>query len=305
MNKSAQKSRLYRRKNPRPKFHWRKTLIFLVLGALAFVIGYMIFGPHIWDGTSRLSIAIQKKDSEDVIVATYDPQAGSVTTIKIPGNTEVNASKNLGIWKLSTISKLGENEKINGGKFLAATITKSFRFPIEGWAEEEILDSGFSGIFKSTRTNLYLKDKIALALFSLNVKSTGRINLDLSNTDYLTEAKLSDGSNGFEIAQNIPVKISSIFTDTNISKRNVNVVIIDRIPSDFITSRVGEIIEVLGGKIATIEKLPPDSTDCLVKGKDDAVGKIARLFDCKISKETLLEKEDVEIIFGQNFKKRF
>lgn len=304
MNQPARKSRLYQKRNPRPKLRLGKVITAGVLILLLFFVGFLILGPHIWDGNARISIAVQKK-SGDVAIITADPQAGSITTIEIPGSTQVSASRNLGIWKLSTISKLGENEKIDGGSFLASTITKSFRFPIEAWADEEMLNLGFTNIFKSSSTNLHLKDKIALAFFSLRVKATSRIDLKLAATSYLTAARLPDGSNGYDIAQNIPIKVSSIFTDTRFSRRNINVVIIDKMPDSFITSRVGEIIEVLGGKIATVERLDPDTSDCVVKGRDEAVHKIAKLFQCQIKEENLTEKENIEILLGGSFKKRF
>lgn len=89
------------------------------------------------------------------------------------------------------------------------------------------------------------------------------------------------------------------------SRRDVNVVIIDKMQDDFISSRVGEIIEVEGAKIATINKETPDNSDCIVKGKDRAVQKIAKLFKCKEVSQNLTENATIEIILGQNFKKRF
>ncbi len=304
MNQSAQKSRLYKKRNPRPKLRLGKIVVTGILAILFIAIGYIVFGPHVWDGNSRISIAIQKK-SGDVAIITADPQAASITTIEVPGSTQVSASRNLGTWKLSTIWKLGENEKIDSGDFLAATITKSFRFPIEGWADEEMLNLNFPAILKSNKTNLHLKDKVALALFSFGVKATSRIDLNLSDTDYLTAARLPDGSNGFDISSNIPISVSSIFTDSGFSKRNVNFVIIDKMPDNVITSRVGEIIEVLGGKIATVGREAPDASGCIVRGKDEAVPRIAKLFRCQIKEGNLSGKENIEIILGGSFKKRF
>lgn len=107
MNQPARKSRLYQKRNPRPKLRLGKVITAGVLILLLFFVGFLILGPHIWDGNARISIAVQKK-SGDVAIITADPQAGSITTIEIPGSTQVSASRNLGIWKLSTISKLGE-----------------------------------------------------------------------------------------------------------------------------------------------------------------------------------------------------
>ncbi len=290
---SPRPSRLAAKKNPPKKKKFGRWILLGLIIVLLIALIYIFFGPHIWDAKSRLSIALAKKNG-DVAVITLDPSSSSITTIDIPGTTQVTASRNLGTWKLASIQKLGINEKMDGGNFLASTITKSFRFPIEAWENEN-----------GSNTNLSLKDKIAITLFSFGIKSTSRVDIDLASSGYIYKTKLPDGSEGFEISQNIPVKVASIFTDALISERGVNVVIVDKMPSDFVSGRIGEIIEVLGAKISSIEKDDVANIDCIVSGEDPIVTKLANLFKCKVEVKKLDSNVKAKITLGQNFKKRF
>lgn len=301
---SPRPSRLAAKKNPPKKKKFGRWILLGLIIVLLIALIYIFFGPHIWDAKSRLSIALAKKNG-DVAVITLDPSSSSITTIDIPGTTQVTASRNLGTWKLASIQKLGVNEKMDGGNFLASTITKSFRFPIEAWGDENIQSLSFFSLLKEKNTNLYLKDKIAIALFSFGIKSASRVDISLASSGYIFETKLPDGSEGFEISQNIPVKVASVFTDALISKRGVNVVIVDKMQSDSTSALVGEIIEVLGAKISSIEKSDVAPTDCIVVGKDPIVAKLANLFKCKIEVKKLDSNVEAEITLGQNFKKRF
>ncbi|HEX6976738.1 MAG TPA: hypothetical protein VF185_00055 [Patescibacteria group bacterium] len=304
MKYPARPSRLAAKKNPPKKKNFGRWILLALIVLLIVAIIYILFGPHIWDAKSRLSIALQKKNG-DVEVVTLDPSSSSITTINIPATTQVSASRDLGTWKLGSIQKLGINEKLDGGSFLASSITKSFKFPVEAWGDESMDSLSFFSLFRQTSTNLHLKDKIAIALFSFGIKSASRVDINLANTGYIVGAKLPDGTNGYEISLNIPVKVSSVFTDALISKRGVNVVIVDKMQSDFVSGRVGEIIEVLGAKISSIEKEDALPIDCIVAGNDPIVGKLANLFKCKVEAKKLNSNVEAEITLGQNFKKRF
>ncbi len=72
-----------------------------------------------------------------------------------------------------------------------------------------------------------------------------------------------------------------------------------------VVENVGGILEVLGGKVVSIDRQSAnDSFDCEVKGQNaDAVKKVGLLFNCKkVSAESSF---DVEMKIGGKFAKRF
>lgn len=278
-------NRLAARRAPKKKSKVGKYIGLGILSLIAIIVLYFIFGPTVWDGKSRLSIATYNQG--EVKIVTLDPASTSLTTINIPGNTEVSAAYNLGTYQIKNIWNLGKNEK-KGGGFLATTIMKSFHFPVEAWEGEG-------------DTNLHFKDRLNIEIYKTKIKNSSKIDLDLEKTSYLSKAKLADGSEGFVIREGLPpVKLLTIFADSEIERQNLRVTIIDKTDRSVSTHIVG-ILEVLGLKVTTIEKEEGENLDCIVNGGGKAGDKIARLFGCGRGSA----KDNVEIILGTKFSQRF
>lgn len=278
-------NRLAKRRAPKKKSKVGKYIMFGIFGAVAILVLYFIFRPTVWDGKSRLSIATY--EAGEVKIVTLDPESGSLTTINIPGNTQVSAAYNMGTYQIKNIWDLGKNEK-KGGRFLATSIMKSFHFPIEAWEGEG-------------DTNLTLKDKINIEIYKTKVKNSSRISLDLDQTSYITKAKLVDGSDGFVIREGLPpVKLLTIFADSRISKTSTGLAIIDKTDRQ-VSSNVVGILEVLGLKVTSIDMEDEEDLDCIVNGGEDTGDKIARLFGCSRGSK----KGSLEIILGTKFSDRF
>lgn len=283
-----------RRLPPKKKRNYRFLILLPVI--LIVVLGFWFLAtPSKWGGGGRLGVAFYKQ-SGDVVLTNFDSEAGTITTILIPKSTQVQAAKNLGTWPLASIPKLGENEKA-GGDFVATTITKSFKFPTEAWAE----DGG-------TKTNLSLKDRLRLKLFSLGVKDSHHVEINLADTKYVRKTRLADGTEGYVIQGEIPLNLMSIFSDSTISESKLNILITNATGEGRVASDVSKIVEVMGGKVTSIQKTTVDEKlDCQIITQDftEVAEKFAKVFNCPVVSVDPSGNFNLEIKLGKIFKTRF
>lgn len=313
---SARKQKRLRERNKRKiEFHFsfvNKKVAFVI--ALAFCLVLIVFSlfavvnKKFWDGTNKLAVAVHDTDGASVLL--FDPQYEEVVRIHIPEHTEVDVASGLGVWKIETLWQLGKQQGV-GGKLLADTMTKYFRFPTAEWADTSALGlaSGdmsnyYKAIFGIYSSNLSLGDRIALSWFSFNVPNSKHIDIDLSDTSYLTEQKLSDGSDGYVKVEPAPAKIMSLFADPDLAKSSHAISIQDATGQSKVAKNVGQVVEVLGAKVASISDQEEEDVDCTVKGRnEELITKVMALFQCKKGEGTT--NFDVEILLGSQFAKRF
>ena len=290
------------------RFSLKKLLIALLL-----IVGFFILlkaRTRVWNGRDKVSIAVFDKDR--VVVSTFDPETDEITNVFIPGETQVDSSRELGTFRIKYIWRLGENEKI-GGVLLSETVTKNFKFPVGSWSEGSALaySSGeaaqiLGAIFKPFSTNLGIGDKLALAAFSLRVKNTNRVDIDLAETGYLKAAKLIDGEAGYLVSGRPPQQVASIFADSKIASGSVRIAIINETGESSDPEAVAQILEVVGGKVSSLVKGEIQDYDCMVLGDDkDAAYKIAKVLGCDFQANAPEGNFDLEVRLGKRFAERF
>lgn len=289
----------------------KKIIVYFTV-ALCFALFFstlsIVTYKRFWDGESKVSLAISK--SEGAAVLLFDPQYDQVTKIVIPKSTEVEVANQLGVWKIDSVWELGKQQKL-GGELLADTITKQFRFPVTAWAEEDALkfadgslNSLFHAVFGRYATNLTMGDKVSLAIFSMRVPNARRVEIDLSQSSFLTKKELRDGTEGYVLSKELPQSVLSLFSEDNLSNDSFLVSISDATGQQSVAQDVGNVVEVLGAKVALIEKQEKSDFDCIVKGKNTyLVERISEVFDC--IKEDGSSKFDTEVFLGESFGKRF
>ncbi len=291
----------------------RKPWLFLIipLSLIAYFLSFVFFGPHLWDGKSSLSLAINTPKG-DVLLAVFDPARDTITTILLPKDTQVNVSRQLGIWRLGSVWKLAENENLDG-RLLAETISKSFKLPIEAWAGKGAL--GFSkgdipsllkSLFLLYQTNLKFRDKLGLTFFSIRVRSSNKIQLNPLRLGYLFETKLSDARLGYKIRGDMGPEISAVFTDSQVSQEDLTIAIVDASGQRGIAGQFGKIIEVLGAKVVSLQVVDKEDLDCEVIGlKSKTASKIANIFSCQYIKKLPENNFDIQVNLGKQFAERF
>jgi hypothetical protein len=284
----------------------------LIIALLAIALFFILFlNTEFWNGDDKLSLVINTHGG-DVVVATFDPELEEVTKIVIPADTEVQVSRQLGTWRLKSVWQLGENEGWSG-QLLAETVTKHFKLPVIAWADEGAIgfsEGSLASVLKAValpyKTNLKIGDRIHIALFSLGVINTKRVDINLAETPYLKRRKLVDGEEGYLLVGKLPEKLLVIFSDPKISEKNARVVIRDASGKPGLAQEIGEIIEVLGAKVVSITKEKEMKVGCEIYGREEkSIEKIGLLFSCNRLKEESEGEFDLEIRIGKEFAKRF
>jgi hypothetical protein len=272
---------------------------------------YIRLTKELWDGENKLVVVTNNGES-GVIVSVLDPVAYEIVNISIPGNTQVDAAGQLGVWKIGSIWELGINEG-RSGQLLADTVTKNFKFPVVAWQDKRGLGltssspkKFFEALIYPYKTDIKIGDKVAMGLFSMRVNNPKRVEIELENTRYLRKVDLIDGSQGFEIVGSIPQELLALFANSEISKLGLRVAIKSDARDVAVAKEVGEIVEILGAKVASIVKVDDEVEDCIVRSKDEKnAAKFARVISCNVDKGEFVSGFDLEIALGQRFAERF
>lgn len=308
MSPARRKQKRIRKKN-RTSSSSASKFMFVVFLIFA-VIFLFRFTTKFWSKDSTLSVVFPQK-SGDIEIASFNPSDNSISTLVVPGETQVRVARQLGTWRIKSVWKLGENEKVVG-KLLAETVTREFNVPVYAWA-----DSTFQGFTKSDpisiikaasfiyKTNLGLGDKAKLAFFSFGIKNFKRSEINLKDTRFLTKNLLVDGEEGYRLTSDLPTSILAEFYDAILSKGNAKIKIIDDTGNSGVAESVGKISEVVGLKVASIQKEQSSQTDCLISGSNKyAVKKLSLLFSC-VEKDLGESNFDVIMKLGTDFSKRY
>ena len=288
--------------------------VFLPLILILGIFAFLKFDIKNWNGSDKFALAY-RLDSGDTAVSILDPKLDELTTLVIPGDTEVDVARNYGELRIKNIWQLGENEKL-GGKLLAETITQNFLFPVFLWSDSDastLSDQDLGGILHfilfPKSTNIPFGDRLSVGIFAIRIGNSGRNLIDLGKNQFLDKRTLNDGLPGYVIGGEISPRLSAYFSDNAItsttnSGKNLRVSIKDATAAPGVADKVGQIVEVLGGKVVSVDKEVSINTDCTIFGLDSkVVKKIAELFSCKAGGGR--GELDLEIDLGTAFAKRF
>jgi hypothetical protein len=311
-------SRIYKKRLRRSaadvsKNRFRVRYFFAGLILLLVLVAVFLF---IHDDFARRGKAVVAINSpgQGITVAVFDFDTGEITSVVIPGNTQLTASRGLGTWKAGSLWQLGVNEHL-GGQLLAETIAKNFHFPVTYWADSSGLGFTLRGLkdligsgLGNYKTNLSSMARIKLVAFALGVGEGERTVINLADTSYLTRGELTDGEDGYYVSSSVPENLIAVFSEG--SQQVFRMVIKDATNVTSLSGNVGSTIEMLGVKIVAVDKgnttLVAKGRDCEVIGQDNYfVTKIARLFSCEVKLGAPEGNFDLELILTSDFARRF
>lgn len=285
-------------------------IIKILLLPLLFLFFYLFisFTSEAWNGRDRVSVTYPRSGG-DVEVTVFDPSLSEITTMVIPGDTEVSVAGNYGTLRLKNVWQLGINEK-KYGSILAKSVTKNFLFPVYLWGDtdtENLTSGSVPGaakfVFFPAKTNMSFGDRFRIAIFSLRVKNIDRSVIDMAKNQFVKKSVLSDGEKGY-VAGEASGRLTVYFSDNDFIDEKgqaLRIYIVDRSGATSHSQKMGEILEVLGGKVISVDRSQSvDDRVCEVKGKGQgSLEKVKNIFDCKISQEPT--DYDLEITIGKNF----
>lgn len=296
-------------KNYKQKPRFLVKFIFPILFVLCFFI-FLKATTRYWNGSDKVAFAF-KGNGGDVAISILDPKLDEFTTLIIPGDTQVEVAENYGTLRIKNVWQLGINEG-KKGRLLSESISRNFRFPVSLWSDSDAMslkEGSFFTILKFVvipkGTNIPFGDRVFIGLFALQSGPANKSQIDLGKSQYLTKQKLSDGQAGYVLAGKISEHLQVYFSDNVIAESSARVSIVDGTGKFGIAQIVGEILEVMGGKVVSIDKNNDLSDiDCIVSGKDKKiVKKISTLFSC--TSQGVKGDTDLQITLGGMFANRF
>jgi len=290
------------------KHKYKKKYVWLIILLSLLIIGiYYILRTNKWNGNNKLSLVVRNND-DSLSVLVFDPEIEEIYKLNIPGNTEIEVAGNLGLWKIKSLWKLSSQEGLDG-ELVVRSITLGMNLPVYNWADtpalglvEPGLKSFFNSVFALYETDLTLGDRLRLFVFSTKIENSKRVEINLDTTSFLEKEILADGEEGYRVSKTSPQNILAIFSEPELSGGVSLVSVINSSGSGRLARDVGEVIEVLGGKISSIDNRDVYDGVCILKTKREATLKIMlKIFECE---KYLVQKDqsfDVEIVLGKKF----
>jgi hypothetical protein len=309
---ARRKRRVRRVVRNKEKRNPKRLRIIFILAFIAITITlFLRFDRRYWNGEDKLALVIQA-DSGGLIVANFDPSLGEITTVDIPAEAQLSVSRQLGDWKASSLWSLGEDKGL-GGKLLSESVLRYFHFPVYLWAgkgAEGLLSTNPISITKAAiypvKTNLSFMDRLSLAVFALRIPNSRRVDIPLKDTPYLRKTTLPDGSVGYKKTQSMPNSLLAVFSDSVLADSEYRASIIDETGENGVASDTGDILSILGAKLALVKKGEEEDYDCSVASSDEKVAeKIAQVFSCKEQSTLSQDSNVIEMRIGKGFADRF
>jgi len=302
---SKRRKKRQAKNNYKPYFHLAIGIFFVAF------IAYLLVNTKYWSKDRKL-ILTHPLLNGDVEVVVFNPKTDEITAIVIPKTTDVDVSRGLGVWQLGSVWQLGINEGM-GGRLLTETVVKNFKIPAFAWlnsAPNSYSDIGMGGLLKALlipkNTNLKLGDRVRLMLFALSVKEFKKTSIDLNNTNYLKREILKGGEEGYKVTNNFPHKLILVISDIRFAKEDIRVLILDNTGSRGFTGQIGEIIEKMSAKVASVDIGDKKELDCLVISSDrDLAERVGIVFGCEVRKGETKGNFDIELTLGKQFVDRY
>lgn len=306
------RARNNRLEKTRKKSSFPKYLLSLFIPALA-IAGFFVFfnlSKQNWNGEDKVSFVFRNENG-DVGVTVLDPSIPDMTTMYIPADTQVEVAASYGVLRIKNVWQLGLNEK-KGGNLLAKTVAKNFLFPLYLWTDtdgSQISKGSFSGlvkfVFLPQKTNISFGDRASMAMFVMKLKNIEKTEIDLAKSQFIRKDTLSDGEKGYTLSGPVSERLTVFFSDNEFAEQGLRVAIVDGTFVYGAAQKVGELIEVMGGKVVSLEKNQQvDELVCSVSGNEETiVQKVSKIFGCTISSSK--NNLDLEINLGKEFTKNF
>lgn len=254
-------------KNIKNKKSKKVTLFLIVFFVLTF--GFLAFIFFKVATLGKFIYVNNLNDASEIVVV--DPKKTKIIRILIPGDTQLKASRGLGVYKIESLWKLSKKEGFDAG-LVAESIRKTFLLPVYLWKN-------------GTKTNLRLSQKIKV--FFLDNKLS---NYDVSKIDLI---------------EKIPESISINFVETTLAEKIYKIEMEDLTGNIKSAEDVSKILGIMGATITSYSKGFDENLDCEVIGKDiELIAIVADTFGCKAMIDQSLST-DLKIRLGERFAGRF
>lgn len=311
MNKSKTRkfSRLQKKIiKPRPSV--KKFILFTILVLIILIIIFYLLPSKLVKNQKIVLYGQNKEEYTQILL--IDQQNNTLTKLNLPPTTQLDSGYELGTWKLSSLWKLADQEKI-GADLIKNTLIKSLHFPVSyyipgniNYFSQKKIPTILTFIFNKN-TDLNLKDKIKISLLVIKIPNSSIIDYNLADTSVLQERQLVTGEQGYIVSSQIPLSVSKLFSQPIFFQNDLKIRLVNRTNSSLPENIIINSLEVLGSKVVSIESAQvQEGLDCIIYANQKEASKlIADIFKCKLKQKTLESPIDIEIEVGEMFINRF
>jgi len=274
------------------KIFW---LILIIGGVLVFIVD---FRSSSWDGKHTLNFV--ELDNNEIVFYSFHPQERVLNKIIFPQNLFISTAKGLGEYKINNIYKLGEMEKIGGGKLLTYSLQNLLGIPIDGWLVKKK--------FFLSETNFSWWDRIRIFYFRRELKPNDINEIDLRQAGLIVQEELPDNSRILKLEVGRTQEFCLRFlTDSNILNENMRVQVVNGTKRTSLGKNAALLARGIGVQIVNIRDGDEflNKTAIFFNRETETLKRLAKIFKT----DRLEQKEDLEsdivLIVGDDFWKEF
>ncbi len=294
------------------------TLIFITLLWSSFKV-WQSFRGSLWDGQHQINFVVQAKE---IAVFSYHPQDQMLNILTIPKLTHLVVAGGFGEYQINNIYKLGELEKIGGGKLLSRSLQEFLAVPIDGYlvqTADSSLQIPNGNLSKSDLVSLYLCvlkgscktdltgwDLVRL-LLAFNQFKTGQIKIANFQEEGVSKEKvLPDGSTitapDYVIIDNLSLEL---FSDKSALDEEITVGVLNGTSKGGLANNVGRLVKNLGAELINTSDADTEYEQSVLyyrseKIKDSYTFKrLAQIFQVKKMQLNNQLEGDISLILGR------
>ena len=225
-----------------------------------------------WDGKSVINLIIagsEGDDLKDLNFVSLNPVEEKISVFRLSDDIYLQVPKNFGFWKLSSVYKLGqENKPPMGEDLIKMSVSKMLALPVDGIIEvsshrdldiEKLVNdwkknmiSGFS-FLTSIKTDLSLKETTDFVFKASKVRPDNITSIDFFKTS-ITQSKLLPDSSRVLGVDNIKLDtfIKQYLSDPTILEEDLSVAVFNGTDHPGLTAEAVRLIGNLGAGVTII-----------------------------------------------------
>lgn len=289
---------------------------------------------YVWNFDSPITVVAKSKD---ISIINFNPATESLTIVKIPDETYVQAELGYGRWPVRSIYELGQSEeKLIGAALLKKTFQSTLGMPLDGYLIfkgesgeqnidkiiEDIRGSPINNVslLSQIKTDLGLYELIKLMMETRGVRFDKVNTLDLSQSQTTSWILLSDGRRALELNHSLLDKtLAPLIEDATISLEGVSIAVYNSTEHPGLAEKASRMITNMGGRVVLTSgtSLPLESSviigpksytytrlgqifapQCLKKGCTDSIKK---LLEENQTIKASVERDQITIILGEDY----
>lgn len=246
---------------------------FVLLGAL---ISFLVFAVLVFRPIQKHRMLVINSDG-GVAVAVFNPNLGNVIYVPVPPEIQIDAAYNLGLWKVDSLPKLGEQEGFEKDEFIRLSLIRGIGIPAESYIEA----SGFvprrlslsGAILFPNSSSLGVIQRLRLAIFTAGASVEEEKFLD-----GLASRPSKTDPNVLSLVWPAYEKTQWVFSESEPESRSiVGVISQNRVPFSK-KEALDRLVAASGGKLVDFDEEEFDfDGECEVYSSGDL--KIARLLE--------------------------